>query len=64
MKHNYYNQCEYCGALLDPGEVCECKSQDDDLDVGAYDLTDIDGSVKAMPTDMFFDLLTESFSVG
>ena len=21
----YYNECEYCGAALDPGERCECE---------------------------------------
>ena len=22
----YFNECEYCGATLDPGEKCECTS--------------------------------------
>lgn len=21
---SYFNQCEYCGASLDPGEKCDC----------------------------------------
>lgn len=22
---SYFNECEYCGAALDPGEKCECR---------------------------------------
>lgn len=22
----YFNKCEFCGANLDPGEACECRS--------------------------------------
>ena len=25
----YYNKCEHCGAHLDPGEVCDCKKDND-----------------------------------
>jgi len=23
-KRTYYHTCEYCGANLDPGEICDC----------------------------------------
>ena len=23
----FYNQCEHCGANLDPGEQCDCKEE-------------------------------------
>ena len=23
----YYRKCEYCGAALDPGEICDCKKE-------------------------------------
>ncbi len=23
----YYRECEYCGASLDPGEICDCKKE-------------------------------------
>lgn len=27
-KHTYYHTCPKCGANLDPGETCDCQSQD------------------------------------
>ena len=65
MKHNYYNQCEYCGAALDPGETCDCQSQDQTyLDLGSLDLTELNENLRKVDTDIFFDLLMENFSVG
>lgn len=26
----WYNTCEYCGANLDPGEKCDCQSEESD----------------------------------
>ena len=26
-KKTYYKKCEYCGANLDPGEICDCKKE-------------------------------------
>lgn len=28
MKNKYFIVCENCGAHLDPGEVCDCKSEE------------------------------------
>ena len=28
MKHTYFNRCDRCGALLDPGERCTCGDAD------------------------------------
>lgn len=30
MFHTYYNRCENCGALLDPGEHCSCQEEQTD----------------------------------
>lgn len=26
----YYNECEKCGAHLDPGEKCDCEEKEDE----------------------------------
>ena len=26
----YYRVCPFCGSNLDPGEICDCKTQDSD----------------------------------
>lgn len=28
MKKGYFRLCEYCGAALDPGEKCDCRSRE------------------------------------
>lgn len=25
---SYYHRCPYCGASLDPGEICDCRCPD------------------------------------
>lgn len=50
MKHTYYETCENCGALLDPGEVCSCEREQ----IQEADPED----------DLFFERLEESFSAG
>lgn len=25
----YYNECPFCGANLDPGEICDCREEDE-----------------------------------
>lgn len=31
MKHNYYKICPVCGAHLDPGEHCDCRTRNDQV---------------------------------
>ena len=44
MKHTYFTECENCGALLDPGEICHCKEEPPQT---------------PQQTDLFYDLLAE-----
>ena len=59
MKHNYYHKCENCGALLDPGEACNCEADQN------HEQQRQKTETKAGTTnDLFFDLLEESYAVG
>lgn len=62
MKHRYYRKCEYCGAILDPGETCDCQKKaaadqnaDVDPDRHDIDLACLD-DLKNLETEKFFDL--------
>lgn len=45
--HTYYNQCDKCGALLDPGEICNCSEAGQDQ------------RHEDQSQDLFYDLLAE-----
>ena len=50
----YYRTCPYCGAHLDPGEVCECKKE---AALGATNTGD--GKVEQIATAVSTSILTE-----
>ena len=61
----YYNECEYCGANLDPGEHCSCQDrQRPEPAPHEFDIDELNKSLKNVDTDLFFDLLSENYSAG
>lgn len=41
----YYRVCPFCGSNLDPGEICDCKTQDSDKEETAAVIPTAAGSI-------------------
>ena len=63
MKHSYYRECPKCGALLDPGEACNCEGEADRQRDPEQHRPSAKPKSKEKP-DLFYDLLAECFSAG
>ena len=61
----YYSVCEYCGSNLDPGEHCSCQDQRQDKpEIDPSIAADLVKNLRNVDTDLFFDMLSENYSVG
>ena len=45
---SYYRKCPFCGAALDPGEICDCQDKET-----APDAANIEGGKAEQKSDQF-----------
>ena len=66
IMRTYYHNCEYCGSNLDPGEHCNCQNQIQDTQpkIDQNIANEMVRNLRNVDTDLFFDILSENYSVG